>query len=916
MQRFRRLLGAQLSQKLARFRPLRPATCQFVTIVPALAALSVAIGLLGAANCLGQSVAAGLRPAVEYNFDGVAPLLRPLEGIARFQIVDHQIDRQNFRHGTGSERLTLRCPAGASAPLGFTLPPAPVISEFRGEVWLYCNRPGAQLAATVVLPRTIAPDTGQPRTLVVRGSNLGQGGQWEKLTLTDLPNVLARMARVARAQVEGPIDERGAYVAELVLLVPGGPGATEVLVDRIEAYGVISNPQNDARLSNDSQPIPLPATTASSAAQPVTLPAVPRIIRWQGEPFELLSRLGFQTVGMNRLPAREELAQLRQLGLSAVCPPPSLEEIGQHGIGPGFDCVLAWDLGEQLSAVDLNEMLARQQAIKRHDSHDSRPTVLAPHLFTREASRIADVLLVDRATLGTQLKLADYATWLTHRSRLARPGTPLWTRVDTQLGPQQMAQISGMGGAVGTDAVAGYAQLVGFTSSAVGVKARGFYFDSDSSLAAQDEPTLKRAQALELINVRLGLLEPWIASGKMLASARSNDIHLTALVLQAERSHLLVPIWWDDASGPGGARPGPGPFTFLVPGVAESSEAYLLTLGGPQRLRHQRVTGGMRITVEQLPTDGLVLLTDDPTAFSQVSRYLRRAAPRATQLRRNLAAMHWQASARAYASAPAGTVSQQELQAVLAEAKRVLSACDQHAAARNYETAYHDADRVEQMLDICDRRLWDAAVRGRSVAENPLAFSVQTLTELSRIDGQLTRSAAGENRLPQGGFEDLSQLLKSGWRHEQLTLEGISTAVRLSPQAPHGGAYCLQLEAVPADLESPAPVVASSPVWVSSPAVAVHAGDVVEIIGQARVNEELLGSVDGLQIFDSLGGEELAVRIRSSPSWQPFRLVRAVEADAEVIVTIALTGLGTAQVDDLAFRVLRPAAAPPLAVSP
>ena len=906
MQRFRRIFGRAFPYNKSfhvllqgSFRGL-PGNFAFLT-----AALLVCLHLAGAA-------AAQPRPAWESNLDGEALVLRPLEGTARFEILQHQVDRSSFRFGAGAERIALRCPPGNSAPLGFTLPPAPVIDELRVGVWVLCNRPGAQLAATVVLPRSTDPETSQPRALLVRGSHLGQGGQWEQLTLAGLPAALARMARVARTQTPAPIDEHEAFVTQVVLLAPGGPGVTELLVDRVEVFGVIGNPQSDARIAA-GQPSVRPENSPPDRRSVAAPPRVPRIIRWQGESFELLARLGFQAVGMNRLPTSDELAEARRLGLSLVCPPPTPRQITDEGIPSELDPVLAWDLGDQLSAGDLDQMVHWQQMIKRYDAREGRPTVLAPQLFTREASRIADVVLLDRPMLGTGLTLSDYATWLTHRSRLARPGTPFWTRVDTQLSPRQAAQVAALGTGSGTSAVASYLQMASFTSAAIGVKSQGFYFDSDSSLAERDEATLERSQALELMNLRLGLMEPWLASGKMLASARSTESRLTALVLQAERSHLLVPIWWSDNLQSVSAPPVAGPLSFVVPGVAESSEAYLLTLGGPQRLRHQRVTGGVRISLERLPADGLVLLTDDPAAFSQVARYLRSCAPRATQLRRNLSAMHWQAAARVYPAVPDQTVSQDELQATLAMAKRSLAECDQYAASRNYEAAYHEADALEQALAASDHGLWRATTAGQTVAENPLALGVATLPDLVRVNGLLAGAPTGANLLPRGGFENLAQLLEAGWRHQQLPIEGIVTAVRLSPDAPYRGAFCLELEASSVDPETPAPVVPSSPVWVTSQPVRVHAGDLIEITGQARVPEELLGTVDGLEILDTLGGPELAVHFQSAPSWQPFRMIRAATADADVTVTIALTGLGRAQVDDIALRTIQQGR--PLAVS-
>jgi hypothetical protein len=869
-----------------------------------------------------QQQLASSSPALQTNMDGPAPVLRPLENGGRFEILQQQIDRRNFRHGTGCERIALRCPAGHTALLGFSLPKTPVISEFRAGLWLRSNRSGVQLAAQVVLPRSLNPQTGLPVELLVRGSTIGKGGDWEQLILSGLPNSLARIARVARIQTQGQIDEREAYVSQLVLLAPGGPGVSELLVDRIEFFGVVGDPHAGTTTAVSSEP-PSTEAVSSNPHQPTTRPRVPRIIRWQGEPFELLARLGFQAVGLRRLPTNDELSQATKHGLSLVSPPPLPQQITEQGISEAFDPVLAWDLGDQLSADDLQQMVRWQQLIKRHDARDDRSTVLAPQLFTREASRIADIVLLDRSMLGSDLALRDYATWLTHRSRLARPGTPFWTRLDTQLSPQQANQVRGLGGSLGSSAVASYLQLTSLTSAAIGVKARGFYFDSNSSLAASDPATQQRAQALELINLRLGLLEPWLATGKTLASARSTQPNLTALVLQAERSQLLVPIWWSDNLTSVNPPPAAGPLSFIVPGVSESSDAYLLTLGGPQRLRPRRVTGGVKISLDSLPSDGLIMLTDDPGAFSQVVRYLRQNAPRATQLRRNLSAAHWQTSASVYPIVPSKEISQDELQASLAAAKQALQTCDQYAADRNYEMAYRQADAVEQILAQSDYLLWQETAAGQSVAENPLALGVATLGSLSRINNFLSHSPESENRLPLGSFEDLPSLLAAGWRHQQLAIEGIETAVRLSPTAPQNGTYCLELEARPLDTNAPAPLVPSSPVWVRSKPVRIRAGELIEITGSARVPEELLGSVDGLEIIDSLGGPELATRIKAAPSWQRFRMIRVATADVDLTVTIGLTGLGTAQVDDLAIRTLRLSGAtptaseqrPPLAVS-
>jgi hypothetical protein len=173
--------------------------------------------------------------------------------------------------------------------------------------------------------------------------------------------------------------------------------------------------------------------------------------------------------------------------------------------------------------------------------------------------------------------------------------------------------------------------------------------------------------------------------------------------------------------------------------------------------------------------------------------------------------------------------------------------------------------------------------------------------------GSLVRPAP----LPAGGFEDLEELLESGWRRSENSPPGTKGSVRLSPDGPHAGNYCLELETrVTAGGAAP-PSLASPPVWITSPPLVVPAGRLVEIRGWARVAETPIGSADPLLIFDSIGGEESAVRIATAPSWRSFRLVRAASPGTECRVTIALGGVGRVAVDSLEYRFIPlPAAAP------
>jgi len=864
-----------------------------------------------------------VRPVLVDNMDGPSPVLRPLQTDNGFNFGQRIIDRNYFRRGTGAERIHLRGPAGRTAQLGYELPSAPVIQELQLRAKVLSNRAGILLAAKVVLPRSTNRATGHPFELLVRGTSVGAGGEWEELALVNLPQLLANHARVARAQYGAALDERGAYVSQIVFLTPGGAGTTELIVDQIQVFGVLSGrrrnvegPRIEQASAQQSPARSAIATTASPAVSKITS-RVPRIIQWQGEPFHKLQRLGFNTIGMNRLPSAEELKEIDQLGLSLVCPPPLPQQLSEQGIGAEFEPVVAWDLGEQLSSDDLAYVQRWEQLVARHDPIVARPTVLAPQLFTLEASRISDILLIGRAVVGTAVTLREHAAWLAQRQRLARPGTPIWNKIETQISPSQQMQSAALSSNGTTMLGTSYAHLTALTSASLGVKSRGLYFQSHSPLFSEetvsakepaaftDSAARRRALALELTNLRLQLAEPWMAAGKELFVARSTQPEVSALVMQAERSHLLAPVWWSSNMQFSTTTRTAGPISFIVPSVAESSEAFLVTLGGMERVGHQRVTGGIRVSLEKLPFDSFLLFSDDPQAISQVTQYLRRVAPRAAKLRRELAYLHLQEATSLLASLQAFTTSIGQAQITLAQARGELTACDRYLTSGGYDLAYLRADAVDLAIDQLESELQAALLWPQSQAITTLNHGPSTLPVRLQLQKVLARAPLSANLLAGGGFENLSSLLETGWRHRQLPLDGITTTVRLSPEAPHSGSYCLELEARALEDGSPTTIVPTAPVWISSAPLHVGAGDLLEITGVARLPEPLIGSVDGLQIIDSIGGADMALRIHEAPSWQPFRLIRAATSDGDVSVTIALSGLGKAQVDDVAIRVIK-----------
>ena len=144
--------------------------------------------------------------------------------------------------------------------------------------------------------------------------------------------------------------------------------------------------------------------------------------------------------------------------------------------------------------------------------------------------------------------------------------------------------------------------------------------------------------ALETLNLELELMEPWAAAGQFLTTAETNVPEVTGIMLRTEHARLLLPIW--SAVGaqyvpPQSATNG---LSLIVPGVPEANSAFEITPSGVQPLKHNRVTGGERVTLNEFGLTAQVLLAHDPIVITSVQRRAASMGREAAELQRQLAA--------------------------------------------------------------------------------------------------------------------------------------------------------------------------------------------------------------------------------------------------------------------------------------
>ncbi len=883
---------------------------------------------------------AGGQTAWYEGFEGSQPSWHEAGGDAHYRIQQHQRLQGEAHTGDGCERLRLLAEGGTCVHIGQKVGRPLVIDELLVTVWIKSDRPGLQIAAEVVLPRTQDPRTGRPISTFLRGSSYTGVGRWQQLRIDDVPRLLARQVRVLRTQLGPGVDGREAYIERILLNVYGGPGVTNVWIDDLDIAGFVGRtvggdsvghtvgliaggqrPAGRRTVGGDSvgdvaasRPRRRVVELVGSVLIVQGRPMFPRIIRHQGEPLAFLKQLGFNAVWLGRPASPELLAEASRLGLWLVCPPPGTtrpdmsekQAPAPAQIGSQYASVLAWDLGCGLSEDRLDYTRQWAEQVRSADRHRGRPLICLPESDLRGYSRHVDLLLIDRRPLGTSLELTDYGNWVRRQPWLARPGTPIWTTVQTQptAGVRRQLATIQPGRSPPTCVSSEQVRLLAYTAVAAG--SRGLLFESQSPLDADDPETRRRAMTLELLNLELGLVEPWAAAGSFLANAEADRPEVLGTVLRTDRARLLLPIWFAPGAQCVPDQSVAGGISLVVPGVPDSSGVYRLGPGGLRPLRHKRVTGGMRVCLEEFGLAGQVLLAQDPLVINSLTRRAAQIGQRAAELSRHLAAAKLHAVQQVVEQLACRTAIAQSADWLVA-ARKSLQQCDGHLAVGEYQAAGFSAQRAMRALRLVERAHWEVALGGLgSPVSSPATVSFAMLPWHWQLIDRIAASRPGPNRLPGGDFEDLAGMMHAGWNHFRHASAGLQVAADLVAGAARSGNSGLRLTARPDDPENPPAIVETPPLWITTPAITVEAGQLVCISGWVQVPTAITGSVDGLLIIDSLAGEDLAERIGRTTGWQQFTLYRIALQSGPMTVTFALSGLGEVWLDDVTIQVLTP----------
>jgi hypothetical protein len=910
--------------------------------VPAL--LALALVNLGQANP---------QQLFQYGFEGRDTLWvqGPNDASARelaHRLTDNRQNDPKLEHahtGERSEFIDVEAQQGSFIHYTFTFGRAPVSEDLSVSLWVRANHPGVQLFCRVVLPKEPNPARADERlTVLLPVDSYRTVNRWQALSLRQPQKLLREQLLLLRATVKHDLVAEDAYVDQLVLNVYTGPGETQVWTDDLEIGPVaeLKPLATSAPGGITGRPAVSPREAEVDLRGRQLLVSGQRFfmlgIRHTGTPLKVLRDAGFNTVWLDESTPAGLLEDAVNLGFWVVptlTPPEDLasgktpgqltSRARQEAFGSSVmrfldtQAVLAWDLGGNLSAEQAPAVARLTRQLRELDPMHPVAADVSDGFRSYTAGDRRLMVGTHRWPLLTGMELPAYKDWLLARRRLVSQGTFSWTWVQTHL-PDWFVNVAYERAPSGRfeEPIGPQPEQIRLLAyTAIGCGYRGLGFWSDSFLA-DSHSGRDRWLALALLNQELTMLEPILLGDnpkepEWIDTSRPD---VKAAVLRSDRGVVVLPVWM----GPGGqlvpAQGAANELSIVVPMVPATCQAWEISPGRLRSYKSERVRGGTKVVLRDFNLTAALVFTADLGPTGLVVRFQeqqRRTRKLAAQWSSDLAAEELAKALQVKAQLEKMGQGIPDGDALVAKAREWLERCQTARRDGDFAGAYTAAGVAQQAVRLLMRAYWDQAVRGvDSPVSSPYAVSFFTLPRHWQFVEEVRRLGVSENSLADGDFEAPPERVPPNWLVEEVpSLDNVEATARRVAEQPHGGKQCLRLQIAPKQ-GKPAPAVLERTfVAIHSPVVHLRPGTLVKISAWVRVPVQIGASPDGAMLYDSIGGEPLAVRLTApTPGWKQYSLYRRVPESGNINVTMALTGVGTAYFDDVRIEPLVPREGP------
>jgi hypothetical protein len=900
---------------------------------------------------------------IQYGFEGRSPLWVAGPHDAGYKETLHELTDKSIHGGQRSETIQIEAENGTYIHYTYNLGRAPVTDDLNISLWVRANRPGVQLLARVVFPKEWDPkNPGHPLTALLPGERYQIVQHWQPLAVPTPVRLLRQQQQLLAGTLKHEINASEAYVDQLVLNVYTGPGETHVWIDDLEAgpafdapggSSVSTAPGSDRR---DAGPTGNPSGDPAREMTPAR-PAVNQRpdevrlegghlkvgnerlfllgIRHTGTPLPVLRNAGFNTIWLDESAPPGLIESAANLGfwiIPTLNAPQVVEQptgkvpgqlVSNEALGRTVgrflreQAVLCWDLGGNLPWEKSRATMNTAQAI--HNVDPLRPLAADVRDGFLTYSRAGNQQLMigtHRWPLLTTLEMDDYRQWLMQRRRLLPDDAFCWTWIQTHLPDWFMTAAYERTTGQFNEPIGPHPEQIRLLSYiAIGCGYRGLGYWSDRFLA-DSHMGRDRLLALALLNQEFRLLEPllvsvnkepqWIKAWmpKFPGIQELPDLNIMAAVLKCDKAVLVLPIWL----GPGCQYVPPQGFQIAVRlkvMVPENYTAWEVSPGGIRSYPSKPILGGREIYVRDFNLTSAIVFTSDVVGrgalvprFQEMQRSMRKDAAQWThdQAQEEIVKL-----ARIHDELKAMGKKIDDGDALLETAQKWLEKSRKHRLNGEFADAYKDAHLALRAVRILMRQHWDAAMKRVSTpVACPFTLSFYTLPRFWQFCDEMAKLHPGKNVLTDGDFEWPPDKQAPDWSLEEIpSLDDVQGEAKRVANGAREGKQCLMLKLSPKNSLKASSVLERTFLAIHSPAVHLPPGTPVRISAWVAVPEEITGSPDGALLYDSAGGEPMAVRVTKPSIWKQFILYRTVPESGTVHVTMALTGLGTVFFDDV-----------------
>ncbi len=859
----------------------------------------------------------------------------------------HIRTNQAAHDGQRSEYIKIQAKHGSHIYYQYPIGRAKITEELAISVYVKANVQGVQLVARVVLPNVRDSGSIKDRmTTLLRGDVYTSPGRWRRLDLANLPKLLQEQKHLMQRQLREQIDTSGAYIDAIMLNVYGGAGPNEIWIDDLD-IGPLAEPVAPPE-PHPGQPSDNPNEVRRGAmvkfdAGHLTVGQyryLIRGIRHTDTPLAVLRKAGFNTLWVEDEANDTVLYEAARRGFWLVpkLPLMSTGHLVSRKVAkfPQSPAVLFWDVGTALEAEQAQTVGQLARAIQ--NVHPvQRPLSANVWSGFDQYSQTVNIVGVHRWPLMTGLDLQDYKTWLTQRRLLASPGTYMLTWIQNHT-PESHLQLLHEQSDPSTreskqkdDASAEPfgplpAQVRLLTYTALGAGYKGVAYWSDRFLADTHQGR-DRLYGVALLNKELEMLEPMLlATPGAPKWIKTSNPNVEAAVFRTSRGVLVLPMWLGTGSQFVPGQSATNKLEILVPQVSQAMQAWEVTPGEVRSLNVRREPGGLKVTLPEFGLTTAVVFTGDTKLvvwFQERAQWWRKSA---AHFAHNQAQLELEKVQRVQSQLKRLGQAVSESDELLARANARLLSARAKWNKGLFGGAYREAQRALRPVRILQRMQWEKAVRGlSSPVAVPHAVSYYTLPKFWQMVGAIRQTAPGGNLLVDGDFEDLGQKGPPTWELERIdNLDPVDLrALRVNAKTkdfgtePKQGQVCAMLHVAAKDPGRPPGALERTYLAITSRPVKLRPGSLVRVSYWIKIPRPIQASVDGALVFDSAGGEPLAIRLKEATTvvdpntrrrqvgWKKYSVFRRVPANGIVQVTCALSGIGTVYFDDVRVEPLQ-----------